>query len=259
MRPGRRHADLSEGPRLWIVHLDRMPAGPGLLSGIERERLDRLGRTRAARRYAARRTALRVVLGAVLGEEPERVVLELGPHGKPRLAGGHHVAFSLAHRGDTAVIAVARRGALGVDVESMRPTVSPQRLSGRFFDEREAARISALTPQLEQAAFLRCWTAKEAVLKAIGTGLTEPLRDVVVNPDPREPLRLLELPHGRRAEDWTLLELALTRGRLALAVAIASPGARIAGVEVLPAAPSRFPRASALGLGHTRPVCAAGA
>lgn len=259
MRPGRRHADLSEGVRLWVVHLDRMPAGLALLNGLERERLGHLGSSRTAQRYAARRTALRVVLGAVLGEQPERVALELGPHGKPTLAGGHELAFSLAHRGDTAVIAVARTGLLGVDLESMRPTVSPQRLSGRFFDEREAATISALSPQLAQAAFLRCWTAKEAVLKAIGTGLTEPLRNVVVNADPREPLRLLEIPHGRGVADWTLHELALARGRLALAVAIASPDARIAGVEVLPAIPSSLPRASGLDPGRARPVCAAGA
>jgi 4'-phosphopantetheinyl transferase len=233
--PARLYAELGDGARLWVVQLDQIAGDPALLDRAERERLAGLGRGRAARRYAAGRTALRIVLGAALAQDPARVPLELGPHGKPLLAGEHPLAFGLAHTGDTAVIAVARSGPLGVDVESMRPTVSPVRLANRFFDEREAATISKLAPHLAPAAFLRCWTAKEAVLKAIGTGLAEPLRGVVVNPDPREQLRLLALPNGRRAADWTLHELALARGRLALTLAIASPEARIAGVEAMPA------------------------
>jgi 4'-phosphopantetheinyl transferase len=155
------------------------------------------------------------------------------------------------------VIAVARARSIGVDVESMRPSVSPQRLAARFFDAREATTVAALSPQLAQAAFLRCWTAKEAVLKAIGTGLGEPLRNVVVNPDPREAVGLLELPHGLRAADWTLHELALARDRLALAVAIDSPGARIAAVELLSPAPPSPLRTGSAGHGSVRSPLAA--
>jgi 4'-phosphopantetheinyl transferase len=257
VRPGRRHADPREGARLWVVQLDRVLARPALLDDVEQERLAHLGHSPAARRFATRRTALRLLLGALLGEDPGRVALEHGANGKPRLAGRQALTFNLAHRGDTAVIAVARAGSLGVDLESMRPRVSPQRLAARFFDEREAATLATLSPPLARAAFLRCWTAKEAVLKAIGTGLTEPLSDVAVNADPREPLRLLELPDGRRAADWTLHELALVRGRLALAVAIDSPGARIAGAELLPAIRARSPRAGACGPGRPRTAVAA--
>jgi 4'-phosphopantetheinyl transferase len=228
------HADLGKGARLWIVRLDRMPADRALLDDHERERLERLGESRRASRYAARRTALRLVLGSVLELAPSRVPLVSGAQGKPVLTGHEGIAFNLAHRGDTAVIAVAQAGAIGADLESMRPSASPGRLAGRFFHEQENATIAALPPRLLDAAFLRCWTAKEAVLKAIGSGLSEPMRNVVVSADPREPLRLLALPGKLRVADWTLHELALARGRLALAVAVPAPDTRIAGVHVLP-------------------------
>jgi 4'-phosphopantetheinyl transferase len=226
--------ELEQGARLWLVALDRMPASTGVLDARERARFSRLISPLQARRYAARRSALRAVLGAALDLAPERVPLEPGPYGKPRLAGQTRVSFNISHRGDTAVIALASGAAVGVDVESARPHTSPQRLAARFFDPDEAAVIAALPEALASDAFLRCWTAKEAVLKAIGSGLGERMGAVVLNPDPREPVRLRRVPGPLRAADWTLHELSVQRRRLTLMLALATPDARIAGVHGLP-------------------------
>jgi 4'-phosphopantetheinyl transferase len=218
------------------VELDRMPPGTALLDERERARHRRLASPRQARRYASTRSALRVVLGAALDLAPQDVALEQGPHGKPLLAGATGISFNLSHRGDSAVIALAAGCEVGVDVELSSRLAAPTRLAGRFFDAGEAATIAALPEALARDAFLRCWTAKEAVLKAIGTGLEGGMREVVVSADPREPLRLLGVPGPLGAADWTLHELCLPRHGLRLALALAAPGARIAAVSGLPGA-----------------------
>jgi 4'-phosphopantetheinyl transferase len=221
-----------------VIALADMPADAALLDAPERARLARLRSPQQARRYAARRSALRIVLGAALEIPPQDVPLELGPQGKPRVAGERSLSFNLSHRGDTAVVALAHGSAVGVDVESARAHTSPQRLAERFFHADEAATIAALPAELATDAFLRCWTAKEAVLKALGSGLSGPLNEVMIAPDPREPLRLLRAPAPLAPEDWTLHELCLARGRLRLTLAVAAAGARIAGVRELRAARS---------------------
>jgi 4'-phosphopantetheinyl transferase len=226
--------ELEHGPRVWLVALDRMPASTTLLDASERARLGRLRSPQQARRYAARRSALRLVLGAALGLRPEAVPLESGAHGKPRLSAAAELSFNLSHRGETAVIALARAGAVGVDVESARTRSSPLRLAARHFHPDEAAAIAALPAELATDAFLRCWTAKEAVLKALGTGLSESMRGVVVEPDPRGPLRLLKMPGAQKPANWTLHALCLPRGQLTVALALPVPEARIAGVHSLP-------------------------
>lgn len=226
--------ELERGPRVWLVALDRMPASTALLDESERARLSRLRPSRHARRYAARRSALRLVLGAALDLPPERVPLELGSHGKPRVVSEPSLSFNLSHRGETAVIALARGSAVGIDVESARRHTSPQRLAARFFHPDEAAAIAALPRDLATDAFLRCWTAKEAVLKAIGSGLSEPMHGVVIAPDPGGSVRLLQVPGTTAPADWTLRQLCLPRRRLTVALALPVPDARIAGVQGLP-------------------------
>jgi 4'-phosphopantetheinyl transferase len=209
-----------------------MPASTALLDASERARLARLRSRTRARRYAARRSALRLVLGAALEIPPQLVPLEPGSHGKPRIAAETSLSFSVSHRGASAVIALAHGGAIGVDIESARPHGSPRRLAARFFHPEEAAEIAALPAALATDAFLRCWTAKEAVLKAIGVGLEEGMREVVLTADPREPLRLRRVPGALDAADWTLHELCVHGHRLALALAQAQ--ARIEAIRALP-------------------------
>lgn len=61
---------------------------------------------------------------------------------------------------------------MGVDVERLRPSPRGAAIARSRFDPREAAALEAVPEDGRDEAFLRLWTAKEAVLKARGTGLT---------------------------------------------------------------------------------------
>jgi 4'-phosphopantetheinyl transferase len=107
---------------------------------------------------------------------PEHAPILRGPHGKPHLASPlDTIGFSWSHSADTALFAIGRGPSgfeVGVDVEVRRPRARALELARRFFAPQEAAILEQLPPDEHLAAFLTLWTAKEAVLKAHGGGLS---------------------------------------------------------------------------------------
>lgn len=164
---------------VWAVPLDSSGTPvESVLSADERQRADRFRRPELRRRFVTARGGLRTILGRYLGTPPADVRLELDPRGKPRLAGNHRswLCFNLAHSGELALVAVARGCDVGVDVERLRSVRRLDEIAGRFFHPGERDAIQAADPAVRAAAFLRSWTGKEAVLKAIGLGLGHPLQ-----------------------------------------------------------------------------------
>ena len=117
---------------------------------------------------------LRWVLGGYLGLEPGEIRFAYGPNGKPRLdtRGDEDVlGFNVSHSGPLALMAFAHRRDVGVDVEFDREVSDVDGLARRCFSSRERNALMRLVPELRPAAFLRCWTRKEALMKADGGGM----------------------------------------------------------------------------------------
>lgn len=166
--------------RLWLATLAEPPADDdaGLLSRTERARAERFVFERDRRRYVAAHAALRRTLAQELGEAPQALRFETDRFGKPWLDHAAPWAFSLSRCGDLAVIALAPQGAIGVDLELLREVPDGEALAAQHFGVAERAEWRALPPAQRAAALLRCWTRKEACLKAIGSGLSVPPQQV---------------------------------------------------------------------------------
>ncbi len=182
-----------------------------LLSPEERRRADRFGRAELRDRYAVGRGTLREILGRMLRRDPRQVRLAYGRNGKPFLEGEPGppaLEFNLSHSQGQAVLAVARGRRVGVDLERIRPRDDVERLAARYFSPSECDALLALPGSRRLAAFLRCWTLKEAYLKAIGDGLSAGLDAFEVSLDPNSPPRLLRV-EGRPDEPsrWRFVEL----------------------------------------------------
>ncbi len=138
-----------------------------------------------------------------------------GSGGGLAAAGGLRV--SLSHSRMLAAAAVTAIGPVGVDLEPVRP-VDALALARRWFPAPEAAWLALLPPGQRDEAFLGLWTQKEAIAKALGTGLRggAGLRQ----PVPLGPPGQVSLPGGRRPARPGL-RLAAAGGRLGLAVATA--------------------------------------
>ena len=164
-----------------------IPGAAAHLSADETARGDRyrVGRTRD--QFVACRGHLRALLGQYLGCSPKDVPLTVTADGKPVLGGAFagRAGFNVSHTDGLALIAVTG-GAVGVDVEPERPLPTADAIVGRFFAAVEQAQYAGLPGELRGEAFLRGWTCKEAVLKAVGTGVRA-FEAWGVDLDPRRP------------------------------------------------------------------------
>ena len=82
------------------------------------------------------------------------------------------------------MISVAEGVPIGVDVELQRAVPDALALAARNFTPAEYADLRSLEGPERDVAFLRCWTRKEACLKAIGCGLSIEPRLVEVGQTP---------------------------------------------------------------------------
>jgi 4'-phosphopantetheinyl transferase len=153
-----------------------------LQSVLDGDECDRAGRfrTRAAReRFVVSRGALRLVLGGLTRWPPERLrfARRCGgcggtDHGKPHLLGHSDLDFSISHSGELALIAVARGRRVGADVEHVRRRIDVLAIARGSLCARERRTIESQgSDEARRNAFFRCWTRKEAYLKARGVGL----------------------------------------------------------------------------------------
>jgi 4'-phosphopantetheinyl transferase len=196
----------------------------GLLDAHERDRLGRFRRPADQARYLAAHALARLVL-AGNGTSAAALTFDRtcrcgAPHGKPVLPGGP--GFSLSHGGDVVGVAVRPDGAVGLDVEQVRAVADLPSLAAHVQSPTEQSRGERPDPE----AFFRLWTRKEALVKAIGTGLAAPMTDITLSAD------------GSAVEQWTgpdaptgpvwLHDLSPAPGHPA---AVAGPGATAPEVE----------------------------
>lgn len=189
VRPGDLH--------VWRVWCER--AGPleyfqKVLAADEIQRADRFRVEGARRDFIVTRAILRELLGRYLNLQSDEIRLCYGIHGKPALAGGGKEAlirFNVSHSHGLALLAFGDQREIGVDVEWIKPEYPGKEIAERFFSEQEVFELSTLPPSLISTAFFKCWTRKEAYVKARGGGLQIPLRSfsVCVQDDEQRQIR----------------------------------------------------------------------
>lgn len=163
---------------LWLADIDT-PIDPWLLNEEEADEVARYRFEDDRKRAAMSRYMRRVVLAKYSSGDPRDLQFTRGAEGKPALAGGG-LEFNISHSGRRVAMAVAH-APVGVDLEGPRTVSDARQLASRFFaaEERDALENAA---DLHQA-FFTIWTAKEAVIKAIGRGLAQALDSFVVRPE----------------------------------------------------------------------------
>jgi 4'-phosphopantetheinyl transferase len=106
-------------------------------------------------------------------------------------------------------------------VERVDPKMDWQPLSRRFFAASEHRAINLLAREDRRIGFFACWTRKEAVVKAIGAGLSYPLDDFEVTIDPNAAPELLSGGPAMEVGDWSLRDIDAGTGFRAC---LAAPG-----------------------------------
>jgi 4'-phosphopantetheinyl transferase len=184
---GRWPADVA----LWRVELslDADTAGAcRTLVASEIERMARYAQHADRVRFAVARSVLRGILGAHLGRDPAQLQFEVGTYGRPSLVAHPGLSFNVSHSGERVLVALSAVRTVGVDIEAIDQALDWRALLDLVCAPDEARRIGTVHE------FYRCWTTKEALLKATGTGIGEGLKSIdVANGQPLTALRFTRL------------------------------------------------------------------
>ena len=213
------------GIALGLVDLQG-PAGPSAprpgdhLDEAERARAARFHFERDRHRFLASHTALRELLGRHLGLPPASLRFLQGRYDKPRLDLPAAPAFNMSHSGRWALIAIGGERPIGVDIEDPREMGDLMPLAERNFSAAEYQALAALPEAERHSAFLRCWTRKEACLKAVGSGLS--IEPGVFEAGLDSALRETQMPVSGQACALTVLSLELGVGAPAALAWLAS-------------------------------------
>lgn len=178
---------------------DALAACRALLDVTERDRARRFLRKSDADRWTIARAGLKDILAHHCGIQPCDIRFRTEQYGKPVMedvSGKDRTHFNLSHSGAIAAIAVTRLGPVGVDVEFRRPIPDWQEIASRFFSAGEYSALIGVAAAQRDDAFLRCWTRKEAVIKASGTGLSAELDSFDVSFEPDRPPEVLRCRGG---------------------------------------------------------------
>ena len=157
-------------------------------------------------RYIVGRAWLRWVLGNLLGLKPSAVRIEAGRRGRPFVR-GYDIDFNVSHTQAIALIGIASRGRIGVDIESAGRSVNVEGIGRKFMTGCERSELAKLAGDDRRRALLTLWTSKEALCKATGDALSAPFRQLEVASAP--PRQLVAGPPPYVPADWQLFDVAL--------------------------------------------------
>ncbi|MFV0295971.1 MAG: 4'-phosphopantetheinyl transferase family protein [Hyphomicrobiaceae bacterium] len=162
----------------WLFSLDiddrELARRQALCNQIEHARARAFRFEKHRRRYLACHGRVREILAGYVGRAPSALVFAERGNGKPTLEGlPVPLYFNLSHSGDIAVVAVSDVGEVGVDVEIPRQV--ERAVAEQYFSARELSELGRFPPADWLDGFYRCWTRKEAFIKATGEGLARSL------------------------------------------------------------------------------------
>ncbi len=203
---------------LWVIpqanHIEQRFVS--LLSITEKERLDKFKFRNGKLTYYSSHVAMRLILSQYLMVQPNQINYHYLSKGKPHI---DRIQFNLSHANEIAILGITKKHIIGVDVEFERETVEFEQLAQRFFSTNEANKLISLDQKVK--AFYKCWTRKEAFIKAIGEGLSFPLQDFEVSFLEDEEAEILYIKNKKdHHKKWSLIHLEYLPDRYTGAIAI---------------------------------------
>ncbi|MGB5714370.1 MAG: 4'-phosphopantetheinyl transferase superfamily protein, partial [Waterburya sp.] len=197
---------------VWRANLDLPDADivrlAAFLSPDELTRANKFRFPHLKRRFTAARGILRQLLGNYLSIKPNDLTFEYSDRGKPRLSSSKQDSlpnFNLSHSQEYALYGFTYHDPIGVDLEYIREMPDALKIAQRFFSAREYQLIKDAASKEQPALFFKLWTAKEAYLKAVGTGLAGSLDSVDIEFNLARSPRLQAIQGDKAAAaDWSL-------------------------------------------------------
>lgn len=197
-----------------------------VLSEEERTRAGRFHFQKHQNAFIAGRGILRLLLSGQTGIHPKDLQFKYTQHGKPFLAGSD-IHFNLSHSGGIVLYGLSPDRQVGIDIEQIRPLKELEQIAKNHFSPEEYHQLSSVREDDRLAAFFRCWTRKEAFIKAIGEGISFPLQEFTVSLKAGYPAKLMSVRGSvENTHRWSMHDVEVPEG-YAAALVVEGTGASI--------------------------------
>jgi len=181
------------------------------LSTDEIERAKKFRFEKDKKRFVTVRSILRNILCSYLDILPSDIEFCYNQFGKPRISEAinmRKISFNASYSHNIALIAIALERDIGIDIEWIYRDCEHVEIANEFFSERERNVFLKLPNESKVEAFYKCWTRKEALVKAIGKGLSFSLKDFDVSFAQNDRVRILDIRSSdQKAVDWNLIDI----------------------------------------------------
>jgi 4'-phosphopantetheinyl transferase len=217
---------------VWKIDLTQFSKEYGnhmaILSELEQRNLNAFRFAKDRLRYAITHSMKRLIIANYLKTNPKTLAFTLGKHGKPaisRSCNWLNLHFNLSHSHHLIVIAITVSDVLGIDVEYHTKTLTIEALAEMVFSSCEKNTFNSLPSRSEKVkAFFRCWTRKEAYLKACGIGIQMDLKCISVAMGESPDKDWLSIsPHMKMLANWKLFSFDIDEFYTAAIVSTAYP------------------------------------
>lgn len=214
--------------RIWLdVAQDEVESLQVSVSKNEMERSKKFHFRKDRERYIVAHSSLRHILSRYLDLPPDQIHFTYNEQGKPELDPAYDynaMRFNLSHSDSVGLVAISRGSRLGVDVERIRLQAHIEEIAHRFFSPGEVRQLMSQPESQREEAFFRCWTRKEAYLKALGVGMLLPLDHFEVALEPGVPPKIIHIGGDEgEAERWNLYHIDPMEGYIGALVVEGNP------------------------------------
>jgi 4'-phosphopantetheinyl transferase len=137
------------------------------------------------------------------------VTFAYGPWGKPSIVTHPDLRFNMSHAGSVSAFAFATGREVGIDIEQRRRVPDKEKIARSVFSPNEVSELMSISDSERDDAFLRCWTRKEAYIKAIGQGLHKRLQSFYFKSDFQSSVLYATDEDEKPTDRWIVQDLHL--------------------------------------------------
>ena len=215
---------------IWIIDFEELREKEGTYRGYLSD--DEILRSEKFRMPSDRRNFIicRAILRLLLSEEleclPAEIKFDFNEYDRPKLP-NKSIDFNVSHSQDFGLIGIARDSILGLDIEFKSKDIEVEQIASKFFSSKEIEILNKVPKEDRINTFYRCWTRKEAFIKAIGQGLTYPLDTFQVSLENDHYAELIQIETDLEEHlNWRMFSFCPSKGYIG-AVAIRNPNIEI--------------------------------
>ena len=155
-----------------------------LLSQDEQVRAKEFCFVRDRNCYIIARGILRSLIARYVDRAPKNILFKYTEYGKPYLDVNNDFAeikFNLAHSKDSIVYAFTKNIDVGIDIEFINKDFVMEDVVNYCCSKQEQRILQKLSYCQKYYYFYKLWVIKEAIVKAMGVGLSYDLRQIHIN------------------------------------------------------------------------------